>query len=161
MALAHLSYGIILTSEKCEEAMRRLAEPLTLHQKKGLYLGWGLEFLCSYDALNPEDKEDFDDLDTSDPDFMVTDFGEAEIYDFFDAGEALQQYPALQIMGMLYDSTGIFISDSQVNLDGFGTFDPTPLNNVNEQSKAELRQFLTKFKIDMEPNYIYSVDSYK
>lgn len=147
-----LLYGMLLNRNEIFELRQKLSAYLTLTQKKALYLGGGLEDQVEYDKLADQDKRLWDELDTGDPEFMVTDFGWCEISDFFEMLEG--KYPALGIA--TYDEAvmGIFAAGSNQNVEYADTFDINALTDISDEAKSQLAQFAQDYGINRTADYL-------
>lgn len=147
-----LLYGMLLNRDEIFELRQKLSAPLTLTQKKALYLCWGLEDQVEYDKFIDQDKRLWDELDMGDPEFMMTDFGGCELSDFFEFLES--KYPALNIKTYDEEVVGIFAAGSNQNVEYADTFDINALTDISDEAKAQLAQFAQDYGINRTADYL-------
>lgn len=147
-----LFYGIVLGGEEIYALKKKLSENLTLLQKKALYLCWGLTDQVEYDELTDHDKKMWDELDTDDPEFMVTDFGWCEMSDFFELLES--KYPALELKTYDEQVVGVQASGTQQNVKYAHSFNINTLTSASNEAKSQLAQFVKDFDTNCAPDYV-------
>lgn len=146
-----LFYGIALNGEEINAIKKKLSENLTLTQKKALYICLGLVDQVDYDNLDVYYKKAWDELDTDEPEFMVTDFGWCEISDFYDLLQSA--YPALEFQTYEEKVAGVQAAGTMQNVEYAETFDINTLTSISDEAKSQLAQFMQDYDIHRNPGY--------
>lgn len=139
-----LSYGVFLEKETVYELLPQLLAKMSLLEKKAIYAGF------SYDPTHPAVEA----VDSDNPEFMVTDFGEMELMDVLVA-YVRNNYSYLYCSPFQDEErAAVTLNNTLQWIQEYGEFSPENFNNIPAEEKAEMDKFIADLGLSLKPQPI-------
>lgn len=149
-----LSYGVILEEDTVYEILPKLLATMSLFEQKAIYAG------LTYEPLSDEDKAEVDAVDSDDPEFMVTDFGQMEIMDIF-RDYVHDNYGPLYCMPFQdVERVAVCLTRATQWVQFYGEFSPEKFNDIPAEEKAEMDRFIEDMGLSSKPQPIIWTQDY-